>query len=255
MKTKKDTRYPYMWHLRLPFNKPKSPLFFDRKIWWKNSDDVEPEAAIYELARRHPLVGKRITTPWLLTDTKPAIICLGDIGRKSWPNLTPAQKFMWRSFAGHLKGVDCRTDEEQCSSLNEVALLEIQMQRGKENQPRLVAKQIKKNICVTAENEPTADEWDKGIAASAIAAFSKRQLLIAVAPDLPEERAEKLMMQKYREHRDAIAKLSGTGKQRARPDNWLALIEMFEKAATSKNGIYSQNFNAYKRTIDSISFS
>jgi len=35
-----------------PFNQE-----FDRTQWWKDETDINPVAALYELARRHPLVG------------------------------------------------------------------------------------------------------------------------------------------------------------------------------------------------------
>src|SRR6267142_1463569 len=54
-KSSKRTPAPYTWHLRRPFK-----CEFDREHWWMGKLDstIEPAAAAYELARRHPMVGK-----------------------------------------------------------------------------------------------------------------------------------------------------------------------------------------------------
>src|SRR5271170_7419477 len=46
-------RARYTWHLRPPFDKE-----FDGSHWWEGQSKVDPVAALYELLRRHPLIGK-----------------------------------------------------------------------------------------------------------------------------------------------------------------------------------------------------
>ncbi|HXR05585.1 MAG TPA: hypothetical protein VN836_12845, partial [Verrucomicrobiae bacterium] len=75
-------------------------------------------------------------------------------------------------------------------------------------------------------------------------------ILIAVGPDLAEDKAQDLFVQKYHEHRI----FDGEGKQRARPGDWLKLISDFENAATSSGGVNSKGFNPYKQAVDSLHF-
>jgi hypothetical protein len=120
-------REPYKWHLLPPFT-----IKFDRCQWWigKTDKTIEPIAAIYELARRHPSVGLRMTQPWKIKNPAPAILYLGDIGLKSWLKLTPYQKDGWQSFAGNMKGLDFRNEFEKCESITEDAFYELTTQRG-----------------------------------------------------------------------------------------------------------------------------
>jgi len=223
-------RKPYTWHLR-----PPCAGKFDRSHWWKRKPDIDPVAALYELARRHPSVGLRMTQPWKLENPVPAIVCLGDFGLKSWPNLSPGHQAMWKSFAGNLKGVDSRNDDEKC--------FDIVWQN--EGEPLNQVITLQRGIAL-----PTADELEVGIARRAIAAYRKGFLLIAVAPDLAEEKAQDLFVNKYREHRI----MDGTVKQRARPGNWLDLIAAFEDEEARPGGGKSKSFNSYKKVVDSLHF-
>jgi hypothetical protein len=217
-------RGPYTWHLRPPFKDGG----FDRSQWWKGKADIDPVAALYEIARRHPSVGRR-------DSSTPALIVLGNIGLNSWPKLSPGHQAMWKSFAGNLKGVDCRNDEEKCYDVvwqdeGEPLNQAIALQRG--------------------NALPTVTELEAGIARRAIAAYRQGYILLAVAPELESNEAKTLLARKYSEHRI----MDGTGKHRARLEDWLALIAVFEKDATSKDGLKFDSFNRYKRAVDSIKF-
>jgi hypothetical protein len=235
MKHQQNNRENYHWHLRPPFDGK-----FDRSHWWKKTQtDVEPIAALYELARRHPLVGLRRTQPLELKKTSPAIICLGDISLKSWPELTAGQKAEWKLCADNLKGVDCRTDEEKC--------YDIAWQNEGEPLNHLVG--LKKGA-----GFPAAADLEAGVARRAIEAYRQGHVLLAVAPGLAQDEAAALLASKYGEHRQFDKAVHRVGKQRERHEDWLALIAEFESDFHSKAGVKSDVFTRYKRAIDGIKF-
>lgn len=241
MKTKSSNeswqsiRVRYTWHLRPPLKKT-----FDRSHWWKAKPaGVGPVAALYELARRHPLVGLRLTQPWKLSNLSAAIICLGDIGMKSWPKLTPGQKAMWKQCAQNLKGVDCRTDEEKCCDL---------VWQG-EGEPLNQLVTLKKGA-----GFPAAADLEASIAQRAIEAYRQGHVLLAIAPGLAQDEAEALLANKYGEHRLFDKAVHGVGKQRVRPNDWLRLIAQFDDAASSSGGVNSRGFHPYRKAIDGLCF-
>lgn len=146
-------RARYTWHLHPPFDKE-----FDRTHWWKGRSKVEPVASLYELARRHPLVGKgllkRMPSPavratmyasvWGHDPTCPPVVFEGRlnelireavaklheppslywtclVGLKSWAKLDYVERKNWQSNVGNLKGLDFRCKELQCRSINQLA--------------------------------------------------------------------------------------------------------------------------------------
>jgi hypothetical protein len=146
-------RAEYTWYLRPPFKGD-----FDRTHWWKGTtaDALQPIAALYELARRHPRIGqlrsKLLDAGWHgqeLRDSPAgaatrrmeskafedlgrepnAVHCLCLIGLKSWPTLGWRNQEYWEMSAGILKGIDCRHPVEQCSSVTSSALCDVILQR------------------------------------------------------------------------------------------------------------------------------
>ncbi len=140
-------RARYTWHLRPPFVQE-----FDRSHWWKGDSEIQPVAALYELARRHPRVGELRRTfrhsGWYGQELRErlvgtakermaslayddlgrepaAIHCLCLIGLRTWPQLDARYQEYWMMSAGNLKGVDCRDDLERCYSITERALGDI----------------------------------------------------------------------------------------------------------------------------------
>ena len=146
-------RQNYTWHLHSPFKDE-----FDRSHWWEGrpESEIEPVAALYELARRHPRVGEVRRTfrrsGWYGQELREplsedaaaemsslafddvgrepkAIHCLCLIGLLPWPKLSWRSKDYWKMSAGKMKGVDCRDDIEKCQSITLDALSTIALNR------------------------------------------------------------------------------------------------------------------------------
>jgi len=139
-------RRRYTWHLRPPFKSQ-----FDRSHWWKAQSEIEPVAALYELARRHPLVretwirsfaaatrSRRGIAIWLpgirqswtekimrppagSAPVPPSLYRTCLFGLKSWAKLDYTDRKNWESCVGYLKGLDFRQGELQCRSINVLA--------------------------------------------------------------------------------------------------------------------------------------
>jgi hypothetical protein len=150
----KPLRSRYAWHLQPAFERE-----FDRSHWWKELSDseIKPVAALYELARRHPLVGemrlKFRHASWYGQELRAplngaakksmaslafddlghlprAIHCLCLIGLQSWPKLDWRTQDYWEMSAGKMKGVDCRDDIERCSSITLTAQADTVLKRA-----------------------------------------------------------------------------------------------------------------------------
>jgi len=266
------TRAPYTWHLRPPFGKD-----FDRSYWWKQTkEDPESEGALYELARRHPLVGElrlrvhhtrwhkalargeSLSGPLLrrgLADFKAdpepiRVLCL--IGLKSWRQLSEQDRRLWSSAAGKTKGVDCRTDIEACYCLANPELERV-MWPSDPLKPGLVIlyglskrKMSKRKMLERIFSDPLEAE----VAQRAIEAHRQGYVLMAVASDLEPDRAKALLFKTYRHYRV----MARTITRRARSGNWLDLICEFEGETLSKGQAKSDVFIHYQRVIDSISW-
>jgi len=233
----------YTWHLR--------QKTFDRSHWWPAKPaGVDPVAALYELARRHPSVGLRMTRPWDGETMPAAVICLCDIGLKSWPKLTLGQKAVWKGCAGNLKGIDCRTDEEKCYDIawqdEGEPLNQVVVSRKHKTQKR-------KKFTV-AKIGFTAAEIEAGIARRAIEAYRQGHVLLAIAPGIAQDEAAALLAGKYRERRQFDKAAHGAGKQRVRPKDWLRLVAQFDEVAASSGGVNSRGFNSYRKAIDGLCF-
>lgn len=136
-----NLRSRYTWHLCPPHNR-----FFDSEHWWKQAapKDITEIAAVYELARRHPEIGRLrshfqgsswhgmalrtrppkngegrlITAAWQDLGNKPKAVqrlCL--IGLLPWPKLSARNREYWISSCGKLKGVDTRDPIEKCTNI------------------------------------------------------------------------------------------------------------------------------------------
>jgi len=250
-------RVRYTWHLRPPLGKT-----FDHSHWWEGHPQPEPVAALYELARRHPVVGDMHRGVLGQSGGESAagavtVDCLGSIGLKIWPKLTPDERELWLDEAGNMKGVDCRDEVEQCYSIILLALGRIQVRRA------IALKRKAKTKGMTNEefgqflaqdlikNPPPTEAVEAAIARRAVDAYRKGDWLLAVAPDLPAEKAASLLRQNYRDH----SALNWAPKQRARCENWLPLISAFEDAETADpRGAKSHLFIPYRRAVDGIRF-
>jgi hypothetical protein len=48
-----------LWYKCPPFNSPEGPVHFDPAHWWKKSrEDATHDAALFEVLRRHPVIGQ-----------------------------------------------------------------------------------------------------------------------------------------------------------------------------------------------------
>jgi len=238
------------WHLRSEF-KDK----FDNSHWWKNQSDFDSAAALYEIARRHPLVCEYlIGMPGLpkISSIHPiSFLCL--YGLKSWPKLGLLNQTVWRKVAGNLKGVDCRGNAEKCFSIEREASNIIKSKRAfttKKYQKKTfeqVSRLVEKDMI---KRRPSTLEMEAEVKRNAIAAYRNGYLLIAVAPDLAVDNAESHMAKEYCQHRAR----NRIYKQRARWESWLPLISEFEDAEASRQKAKSQLFVRYRRMLEGIAF-
>ena len=129
-------RARYTWHLDSPFDKE-----FDHTHWWGESVKVEPEAALYELARRHPLVcetpPEKIQLPGTsplaalpsFLEPRPSLRLTQRLGMKSWPELSASERRNWKSSIGVMKGFDFRSKKAMCINVTKLAHSAIIKQR------------------------------------------------------------------------------------------------------------------------------
>jgi len=275
-------RARYTWHLRPPFNDE-----FDHSQWWKGQSEIEPAAALYELARRHPRVGKlrlkfrgaswygkELRAPLtgaakrrmaskivddLGQEPKP-IQCLCLIGLKSWPKLDWRDQDFWICSAGNMKGLDSRHEIERCDSITLSALGEVfkkhafahtskakAMGMAREEFYRFVATDCFIN------NPRMDDEWKAAVAREAVTAHQQGYLLIAIAPDLAVKDAELLLAKTYRRH----LQLKPPEQRASRWKKWFPLISEFENEVNNRprnEKIDPQIFVHYHRALDAINF-
>lgn len=246
---KRVTREMYSWHL--------NDNEFDRTQWWQNLPDakIDPIAALYELARRHPLIGagRMGLLDWRKRPWLDPIWYLSVYGLKSWPKLDWRVRACWPKVAGNLKGVDCRDANIQCTSLETEVLTQIKTHRAftQKKYKRMtlgrVSSLLEKDIIT---NSPSTKELEAGIKREAVAAYRNGYVLVVVAPDLAVDKAESLMAREYREYQ-AKHRIR---TQRARYKEWLPLISGFENAETGRQKDTSQVFIRYRRAVDGICF-
>jgi hypothetical protein len=264
--------------LRPPFKSQ-----FDRSHWWEDRSQIEPVAALYELARRHPLVREQwimnfaaatrsrrgvatIREPWMEKIMQPQAgndrvapslywTCL--LGLKSWAKLDYTDRRNWEFCVGYLKGLDFRDEELHCRSIKQLANWRIRCQRedalGDKVKGKKRGREIGEIISADlAAKPPTVEEWDAAIAQSAIEAHRRGYVLLAVAPHLAVNKAQSVMTRKYHEHLELYPPLHP--KQRARWEDWLPIIAEFEDAEANGPKAKSQVFARYRRTLDAIRF-
>ena len=248
-------RERYTWHLRPPFKDQ-----FDRTHWWKKDKAMGPPATLYELARRHPIIGEtRLKMEGQpeskLLDEPASIHCLYRIGMRSWPSLTLDEQEYWIMSAGKMKGLDCRDDLEKCNSITRGAFTDLLLRCDTklERNPKDGADWITLIVKRFMTNRPTSEEMESAIARNAVAAHRNGHILIAASPDLNAAEADLLLPKAWRASLQMISKQEF--KQRARTDDWLPLIAAFEKEKTGDNRTISRAFIPYRRALDGIRFS
>ncbi len=276
------SRDSYTWHFRSPFVDA-----FDRRRWWENTPkkQIHPIAALYELARRHPRVGAlrsqfrhrtwhgveltRSPEAWKLPKNvidaafedlgsgPKSLHCLCLIGLKSWVQLDPREQEYWAMSGGRLKGLDCRDEVEQCSSITGQALADLFINRMRslkapagatqfavpatppgalQGEPRpLRPKAYDKAAKMAADSilkTPfTPEEMEEALVTNVRNAHRGGNFVFAVAPNLPLERAAEILSKLYRRQQESdYVKYA---KPRTRWTDCLPALSAFEDGETS----------------------
>jgi hypothetical protein len=205
-----------------------------------------------------------------------SIHCLCLIGLKSWTALDWKNQEYWEMSAGKLKGVDCRSDLEQCTSIGRGALSELMMRRlaklkvgknygkvyvqgGRRDSHQMAVQPAYPDAFVRAQEILFKDlarhpipktEIEAAVAERAIEAHRANDWIFSISPDLARARAIELLTRAYMEEQDLRSKPSNRGRWR----DWLPLIEEFERDASAWHGVKSKLFARYRRAMDGFNF-
>ena len=222
------TRRRFTWHLHVPE--------FDRRHWWNETGQpANPVAALYELARRHPLVAETLlrglslpgSEPPTWAETRleelfpqpPSLRFLSWNWMKPWTQLAEGKRAEWKLCIGKLKGFDFRQEGPLCRNLTRLAHSIIYQHR--EEARKKLAASLPPAISGTSEfglYSPLADsEWRESVAQAAVQAHREGYVLLAVAPDLAPDKLQSAVSEKYREHLSLHPRLETSQTQRACP--------------------------------------
>jgi hypothetical protein len=261
-------RNRYTWYLHPPF-KAK----FDRSHWWDEhpytgpeAAPYEPEAALYELARRHPLVAEKTPINATLPGSepliplpsifgpKPSLLWTRRLAMRSWVKLTKSEQSAWKSHMGKSKGLDLRPPDSLCRNITGLAHSAIIQQRA--DQQRTWAENLTGPYSglgwLPGRTSPTDREWEAAIAQCAIEAHRQGYRLLAVAPDMAAHKAQSVLLKEYQEQLRLYP--SAKAIQRARWQDWLPLISKCEDAEAGGDKQREQVFVRYRRVVDAIRF-
>ena len=167
---------------------------------------------------------------------------------KSWPKLTNKEKEDWKSNIGKVKGFDLRPAKSLCINVVELAHLAVWQARNEAAKFLSGAEYPARGLGWY----PTDDEYGVAVAKQAVEAFRKGYLILGVAPDLKQDKAESVLMEIYSKH--SLPNPFSKRSQRARWQDWLPCISRFEDAETSEHKAKSQEFAHYRRLVDGIRF-
>jgi hypothetical protein len=173
---------------------------------------------------------------------------------KSWPKLTESEQREWKSSLGKLKGFDFRPKESLCRNITSQAPLAVEQERTEAHKTFTEMFPGLPDIgylCGYFAN-PTDREWKKAIAHCAVEACRGGYILFALAPDLAAAEAGALMVAAYRDYLKLYP--PANRRQRARPQDWLALISAFEDDVARGPKTNPQIFAQYRRVLDGIRF-
>ena len=252
-------RRRYTWHLRPPFDAE-----FDRSHWWEGHARIEPIAALYELARRHPLVAEETPiyatlpgseSPFLPVippglGPRPSLLWTRRLGMRSWPKLTASERTEWKSNLGKLKGFDFRLKESLCRNITALARLAIEQKRAGADEARWQSGPPWFPYYPPAQ--PTDREWEEAIAQYAVAVHRQGYILLGVALDLAAGNAGAILAAAYRNHLRMYPRPKP--RERARCKDWLPIIAEFEEDESRGPKAKAQVFARYRRALDAVSF-
>jgi len=254
----------YTWHLRPPFKDN-----FDSTHWWaqEGHPEIEPGAALYEIVRRHPSVGKEwrgespVSEGWKgwrwgvgPVPFPGPLVWTCHYGLKCWAKLTPTERKNWEFGAGNIKGLDFRSQQFQCGCIQTAADTTIAQER--EHALRKEGQSVDELISLfdkdLAANPPTEAERESAIIQRAMHAHRLGYVLLAVAPDLKREEAAKVLVSSYREYLKRYRPKQPI--QRARWERWLPLVGAFDYTQVHWQKDGPQIFARYRRILDAIHF-
>ena len=255
-------RRRYTWHLRPPF-KAK----FDRAHWWNGQKEIEPAAALYELARRHPLVREKwlkaiaviksnrrafpvplgvpffgggkfsniiLDEHWFSNNTQSGSVphslywtCL--FGLKSWAQLDYTDRSNWKFCVGQLKGLDFRDEELQCRSINKLADWKISDQREAVlgDKVKGVRRGLEMGKILNANRAANPPTAEEWEAAIAYRAVEAHRQGYLLLAVAPDLQSDYAASLMQKVYGSAKRKFASP-KQRARWKDWLPLIAKFE---------------------------
>jgi len=237
----------YMWYLKEPFNK-----IFDRSNWWNEiqySNQKSDVSALYELARRHPDIGRLKLKNSSVKDQSNRRNWLCSIGHKKWISLTPDEVKHWRTIIGKIKGIDVRSHETIYTNYSDGALQEaLEELFGEFNGSSFTRKvdvqsfgkpsmfmldcinnltkpftMAVNNRITDKTNNPIVHEIERRIAERAIKDYRLGRIILSISPDLSYEKARKVLSTAYKEHKKPPA-----SKQRSRWEDWLHKIKAYQ---------------------------
>ena len=285
---RRAVRARYTWHMRLPFKD-----HFDRSHWWegKGRSEIEPRAALYELARRHPLIrdqwvrriaairrnrralaigpghpfyGKGRFSRIILEDhwfqtgdgecSAPSLSCTCLFGLKSWAMLDWTTRRNWETTVGHLKGLDFRWEELQCRSINVLADWKIRDQREDALGDKVKGKRRGAEVgaIINADLATNPPTPEEWEAAIGYRSIEAYRQGYLLLAVAPDLQMDKAVSLMKRVY-GSTRRRYASPKQRARWENWLPLITSFEDAELSHKA-YAQEFARYRRALDSLHF-
>ncbi len=286
--TPQALRRRYTWHLRSPFKEK-----FDHSHWWEGPFEIQPIAALYELARRHPLVGERWlagatvlesnsnTLPGFIhamtdktmrasTDARPVPYSLQStclLGLHSWAQLDYTARKNWARSSNGMKGLDFRTDFSQCQSITRLAHWDIIAERKealRKNGKLIQLPSTSPNKKQEAAEKKNLTTLHKHLVANPPTAEEWESAIAYRAVEAYRQGSLLLAVApdlKAKTAAEVMGKVYGSTrrsyarpKQRARWQNWLPLIAAFENAEKSPQGAYAQDFVHYRRVLDAIRF-
>jgi hypothetical protein len=232
----------YLWYWKPPFNVPNSGHFFNRNHWWRPPlKDTPHDAALYELLRRHPIVGDCARRTLRLGGEFPTevhderILALsGPVPRTEDLGPDPATSVAWEMV---LNGYYLRPWNDL--SKEEKANFEKNIRTGYPGKGRNLTKGV---FDLTEEAKEIAKrEKDVGISFEQIlqelatSSASRGQLVLAIDTDFSSmgevDAAFAQLTTIFKQHWQ-----KPTDSVRARIDDWLGVIEEFEnESALEKN--------------------
>jgi hypothetical protein len=206
------------WYLRAPFNDPDSKCYFDRALGraatvnrkWKG----DPQAALYELLRRHWKVGealiRRVAAPdRVFLSGHPVLIVLQDIALKRWKKLSPDRRNLFReSIQAYWpgKGQDLTKGVVDITGL---------------------ASEIDDSKTVDLET------FSNFVGHEAATQATRNKLIFAISQDFQSERQANSALQELRQIYLKHFRRVRASSKRDRQDDWLSTITEFQREIES----------------------